>query len=70
MSLPKGDIQVKGLDDGDIALITPSNTNNGLIQRIPRNSESTLYDAGCLTVDMFGNAYYHEEDFLLQHMVM
>ena len=65
LSLPKGDIQVKGLDDGDIALITPSNTNNGLIQRIPRNSESTLYDAGCLTVDMFGNAYYHEEDFFV-----
>lgn len=24
-----------------------------------------MYDAGCLTVDMFGNAYYHEEDFFV-----
>ena len=65
MSLPKGDLQVKKVDDGDIPLITPSNFNNGMIQRISEHSKSTLYDKGSLTVDMFGNAYYQEEDFFV-----
>lgn len=65
LSLPKGDLQVKKVSDGDIPLITPSNSNNGLLQRISRNSDSTLYDANVLTVDMFGNAYYHEEEFFV-----
>lgn len=65
MSLPKGDLQVKKVEDGDIPLITPSNFNNGMIQRISEHSKSTLYDKGSLTVDMFGNAYYQEEDFFV-----
>lgn len=64
-SLPKGDLQVKKVSDGKIPLITPSNTNNGLIQRISDLSESTLYDANKLTVDMFGNAYYQDEQFFV-----
>lgn len=62
-SLPKGDLQVQKVKDGDIPLITPSNTNNGLIQRISDKSESTLYEANELTVDMFGNAYYQDVPF-------
>lgn len=65
MSLPKGDLQVKKVDDGNIPLITPSNFNNGMLQRISEHSPSTLYDKGSLTVDMFGNAYYQEEDFFV-----
>ncbi len=65
MSLPKGDLQVKKVDDGDVPLITPSNFNNGMLQRISKHSPSTLYDKGSLTVDMFGNAYYQEEDFFV-----
>ncbi|MBP3783237.1 MAG: restriction endonuclease subunit S [Butyrivibrio sp.] len=65
MSLPKGDLQVKKVEDGDIPLITPSNSNNGMLQRISKHSPSTLYDKGSLTVDMFGNAYYQEEDFFV-----
>ena len=65
MSLPKGDLQVKKVDDGDVPLITPSNFNNGMLQRISEHSKSTLYDKGSLTVDMFGNAYYQEEDFFV-----
>ena len=65
MSLPKGDLQVKKVDDGNIPLITPSNFNNGMIQRISEHSPSTLYDKGSLTVDMFGNVYYQEEDFFV-----
>ncbi len=65
MSLPKGDLQVKKVEDGDIPLITPSNSNNGMLQRISEHSPSTLYDKGSLTVDMFGNAYYQEEDFFV-----
>ena len=65
ISLPKGDLQVKKVDDGDIPLITPSNFNNGMLQRISKYSPSTLYGKGSLTVDMFGNAYYQEEDFFV-----
>ena len=65
MSLPKGDLQVKKVDDGDVPLITPSNFNNGMLQRISKHSPSTLYDKDSLTVDMFGNAYYQEEEFFV-----
>lgn len=65
MSLPKGDLQVKKVEDGDIPLITPSNFNNGMLKRISEHSPSTLYNKGSLTVDMFGNAYYQEEDFFV-----
>ena len=65
LSLPKGDIQVKGLDIGNTPLITPSGMNNGLFQCIPEDSKSTLYDTNALTVDMFGNAYYQDEKFFV-----
>ena len=65
LSLPKGDLQVKKVVDGETPLITPSNSNNGLLQRISKKSKSTLYKANALTVDMFGNAYYQEEDFFV-----
>lgn len=65
LSLPKGDLQVKKVTNGDVPLITPSNSNNGLLQRISADSDSTLYKANSLTVDMFGNAYYQEEDFFV-----
>lgn len=65
LSLPKGDLQVKKVVDGDVPLITPRNSNNGLLQRISSESKSTLYEANSLTVDMFGNAYYQEENFFV-----
>ncbi len=65
LSLPKGDLQVKQVEDGDKLLITPSAYNNGLLKRISANSKSTLYNANALTVDMFGNAYYHAEEFFV-----
>lgn len=64
-SLPKGDLQVKKVEDGDIPLITPSNFNNGLLMKISAESESTLYAANSLTVDMFGNAYFQEANFFV-----
>lgn len=63
--LPQGDLQVKKVKDGNIPLITPSAFNNGLIQKISSESESTLFSANTLTVDMFGNAYYQEEDYFV-----
>lgn len=65
MSLPKGDLQVKKVEDGSVPLITPSNFNNGVLKKISEHSSSTLYKQGSLTVDMFGNAYYQEEDFFV-----
>lgn len=63
--LPQGDLQVKQVEDGDIPLITPSAFNNGLLQRVSSESKSTLFSANTLTVDMFGNAYYQEEDYFV-----
>ncbi|MGN8833705.1 restriction endonuclease subunit S [Selenomonas montiformis] len=64
-SLPQGDLQVKLVEDGDVPLITPSNYNNGLLKRISKDSKSTKYSSNCMTVDMFGNAYYQDEDFFV-----
>ena len=63
--LPQGDLQVKQVEDGDIPLITPSAFNNGLLQRVSADSNSTLFSANTLTVDMFGNAYYQEEEYFV-----
>ena len=63
--LPQGDLQVKQVEDGDIPLITPSMYNNGLLQRVSSESNSTLFPANSLTVDMFGNAYYQEDCFFV-----
>lgn len=63
--LPQGDLQVKQVEDGDVPLITPSAFNNGLLQRVSSMSKSTLFMANSMTVDMFGNAYYQEEDFFV-----
>ena len=57
LSLPKGDLQVKKVEDGTVPLITPSKYNNGQLKRISGHSPSTLYKKGSLTVDMFGNAF-------------
>ncbi len=65
LSLPKGDLQVKKVKDGSVPLITPSNYNNGLLKRISSKSNSTKYPSDTLTVDMFGNAYYHDEEFFV-----
>lgn len=65
LSLPKGDLQVKKIEDGDVPLITPSNYNNGLLQNISSTSPSTLYKGNSLTVDMFGNAYFQEKDYFV-----
>ena len=65
LSLPNGDLQIKKIIEGDVPLITPSNTNNGLFTFISKESKSTLYKKGSITVDMFGNAYYHDYDFFV-----
>lgn len=65
ISLPKGDLQVKKVINGSVPLITPSNFNNGLLQSISKNSASTLFKKGSLTIDMFGNAYYQNKDFFV-----
>ena len=65
LSLPKGDLQVIKVEEGEVLLITPSNFNNGLLKRISSDSKSTLFDANSITVDMFGNTYYQDEEFFV-----
>ena len=47
---------------GEIPLITAGKINEGLNEQIEPNQKMTLY-SNCLTIDMFGNCFYHDYDF-------
>ena len=63
--LPKGDIQEKRIDDGDIPLISAGKINNGIVKYVNKNGDgiSTIIDGNCITIDMFGKAFYQEKQF-------
>ena len=63
--LPKGDIQEKKIDDGDIPLISAGKINNGIVKYVDKNGDgiSTIIDGNCITIDMFGKSFYQEQPF-------
>lgn len=62
--LPKGDCQISKLPQGSIPLITSGKTNNGIAGYVScGDGISELIKGNCITVDMFGNAFYRENDF-------
>lgn len=63
--LPKGDIQEKKIDDGDIPLISAGKINNGIVKYVDKNGDgiSTIIDGNCITIDMFGKSFYQEQSF-------
>lgn len=63
--LPKGDIQEKKIDDGDIPLISAGKINNGIVKYVDKNGDgiSTIIDRNCITIDMFGKSFYQEQPF-------
>lgn len=63
--LPKGDIQEKRIDDGDIPLISAGKINNGIVKYVDKNGDgiSTIIDGNCITIDMFGKSFYQEQPF-------
>lgn len=48
--------------EGDIPLITAGKYNQGIAAYIVENNNMKLFDH-CITIDMFGNSFYHKEQF-------
>lgn len=63
--LAKGDIQPKQVNDGPIPLVSAGNEANGIVAFIASggDGESEIFDKGCITVSMFGKAFYQPFDF-------
>ena len=63
--LPKGDIQEKKVENGDIPLISAGKINNGIVKYIDKKGDekSEIICANCITVDMFGKAFYQPKPF-------
>ena len=56
--------RLKSLDriEGDIPLITAGKYNQGIATYIAENNDMKLFEH-CITIDMFGNSFYHSEPF-------
>lgn len=63
--LAKGDIQSKQCEDGDTLLVSAGNEDNGVAARISVEGDgvSELFSARCITVSMFGRAFWQNEPF-------
>ena len=63
--LAKGDIQPKQVADGMIPLVSAGNEDNGIVSFIDAAGDgvSEMFPAGCITVSMFGKAFYQPECF-------
>ena len=60
--LSKNDIQPKLVNEGSFPLVSSGKENNGICAYIEKQ-DAKLWDAGLLTVDMFGKAFYQEKPF-------
>lgn len=60
--LSKDDIQPKSIVDGDVPLISSGKENNGVLAHI-FDADAAIWDAGTLTVDMFGKAFYQPKPY-------
>ncbi len=61
--LADGDLQAKKLDDGEYPLISSGKTNNGICKNISMQTNSRLFQASTITVDMFGKVFYQPNAF-------
>lgn len=62
--LPCGDTQADKCEAGDIPLVSAGSTNNGICKFIKCGDEkSKLYNGNLISVDMFGQAFFHVYKF-------
>ena len=63
--LSKGDIKLDDIGVGDVPLISSGETNNGNVGYIDKNGDgkAEIFSGNCLTVDMFGKAFYQPDPF-------
>ena len=65
VKLSKGDIKIDDFTEGDVRLISSSETDNGIVGYIDANGDgkAEMFSANQMTVDMFDNAFYQDEPF-------
>lgn len=65
IELAKGDIQPKQVEDGDVPLVSAGNEDNGIVAMIDAVGDgiSEIFPGGCVTVSMFGKAFYQNAPF-------
>ena len=61
VQLSDGDNKPKKLPKGDIPLVSAGNTNNGIVGSF--ESDTIIFPAHSITVDMFGQAFYQPKEF-------
>ncbi len=60
----KGDNQAKDLEEGQIPLVSAGSLNNGIVKYIEEgDGVAEIFEAGCITADMFGKCFYQPFDF-------
>lgn len=65
VQLSKGDIKLNDMLIGDVPLVSSGETNNGVVGYIDSagDGKAEIFSKNKITVDMFGNVYYQEENF-------
>lgn len=65
VELASGDIKLENVKSGDIPLVSSGETNNGIVGYIDKGGDgiSKIFKKGKITVDMFCNAFYQDQDF-------
>lgn len=61
VQLSDGDNKPKKLPKGDIPLVSAGNTNNGVVGSF--ESDTVIFPAHSITIDMFGQAFYQPKEF-------
>ena len=61
VQLSDGDNKPKKLPKGDISLVSAGNTNNGIVGSF--ESDTVIFPAHSITIDMFGQAFYQPKEF-------
>ena len=61
--LSHSDWQKKDFTGGTIPLVSSGKTNNGVVAKVPLTENAELFKGGCITVDMFGQAFVQQSDF-------
>ncbi len=63
VELATGDLKEKQEKHGIIPLVSAGKFRNGIVKLIAQTTESNIFPAGCITIDMFGKAFYQNKPF-------
>lgn len=63
--LSAGDLKIDDCEVGDIPLVSSGSTQNGIVGYIDEKGDgkAQIFKGNCITVDMFCNAFYQNQDF-------